>query len=169
VGGYLVIMLTARPLESDSPTYWWNWQDRNREVRTSADGAVQLTVPVRVGKQQGFVVVIRNHSSRTQTVLGLKNATGFGCSPMGVSVSTEDPYRIGESPFSRDLRFTRPGSIPPHQDRTLGVRWTSLNCYGPHTSYGLDQLALRVRVGPFTRSENVPLDAGLFLTKEKRK
>jgi hypothetical protein len=168
VGGYLLIMGTARPLAIDSSVFWWNWQDRNAEVQTQADGTSQFTVPVRIGKQQGFVVWVRNHSGQTQTVLGLAEA-GLGCTSMRVSVSTVDPAPIGLPPWFRDLHFTRPGTIPPHQARVLRVLWTSLDCYGPHTYYGLDHLRLRVRVGPLTRYENVPLDAGYALTKEKLK
>jgi hypothetical protein len=78
-----------------------------------------------------------------------------------VSVPNRD---VDNGGLIRNVRFTLPGVIPPHQIRLVRVLWTSDVCLGKGGSSGIDQLYLRVRVGWFTRTEIVQLTQGWYLS-----
>jgi len=165
VAGYLNYYLTPGSLEFGGASGWWFPQDYNREVFTTTDGATQSTVPFRPGRRQGFFVSIDNPTGVTQTILGPAYGPGVpGDSPgsavvqIGVSVPNLNVDRGGTS---RSVRFTLPGVIPPGQIRLVRVLWTSNICLMDGASSSIDTLALRVRVGWFTRTEIIPLDQTL--------
>ena len=160
--GYLVYYLTPGSLEFAGQSGWWYPQDYSHEVFTMADGAMQTTVPLRSGERQGYAVGIDNPTGVTQIILGPAYGPGvpsnspgsaFGVVQIGVSVFNPD---INGGGFIRSVRFTLPGVIPPGQIRLLRVLWTSNTCSDGGAS-SIDTLALRVRVGWFTRTEIIPL------------
>jgi hypothetical protein len=161
--GYVASAETAAPLSFDGLATWWYPRDYNREVFTEADGAEQVTVPIRSGQQQGFAVNIVNSGDWTQTVLGTApNTVSPGGLDFRISVATTDPDHGGGNVHDRS--YTLPGSIPPHQERVLRMMWTSTSCIARGGSQGIDKLVLRVRVGLLTRTEVINLTQGWFLS-----
>jgi hypothetical protein len=55
------------------------------------------------------------------------------------------------------IRWSSPGSIPPHSQRLLRVLWNSNSCMMPGGSASIQYVGLTVRVGIFTRTEEIPL------------
>jgi hypothetical protein len=157
--GYGVASLIATPLQLGGLSSWWYAKDMTREVDTHADGYQQVTVPIRSGQQQGFVITVVNTSDWTQTVIGTTPdfiSPGGPDSHIGVSRPTTQLDRGGGD--LQSLTYTTPRSIPPHQTVALRVIWISTTCLASGSSSGIDQLMLRVRVGWFTRTEVIPLD-----------
>jgi len=151
-----------RPLQFGGGAAWWYPQDYTHEHDSEADGATQSTVPVRPGQRQGIVITIYNPTDVTQTVLGPgDNAdNGFwdslGFQPGQVRVSVPN-LNVDGGGMTRNIRFIIPGVIPPHQYRELRVIWVSNACSSHGGGASFDALALRVRVGWFTKIETVPL------------
>ena len=167
--GYLSYYLTPGSLEFNGASGWWYPQDYNHEVLTTADGATQTTVPLRSGQRQGYFVNIDNPTGVTQTILGPAYGPGvpwdspgaaFGVVQIGVSVFNRN---INGGGTSRSVMFTLPGVIPPGQIRMVRVLWTTNICSSGGTT-SIDTLALRVRVGWFTRTEIIPLGQAWALT-----
>jgi hypothetical protein len=171
---YLGLILTAPLIQPDGEAMWWYPQDSSHEVRAYADGAQQVTVPVRSGQRQGFAFGIYNPSDFTETVLGPVTSQydpslspdGFGPVEMGVSV----PDRaIAQGGMVRNVGFTLPASIPPHQYRILLTTWISTVCMEKGGGGVIDRLYVRVRVGWFTRTDVIPLGMGWGLTGPSHK
>jgi hypothetical protein len=167
--GYLLYYLTTGPLELSVASGWWYPQDYTHEVFTTADNATQTTVPLRSGQRQGYFVGIDNPTGVTQTILGPaygpdvpfdSPGSAYGVVQIGVSVFNRN---INGGGTSRSVRFTLPGVIPPGQIRLVRVLWISNTCSDGGTS-SIDTLALRVRVGWFTRTEIIPLGQAWALT-----
>lgn len=168
VAGYLVYYLTPGALEFGGASGWWYPQDYNRQVFTNADGATQTTVPLRDGERQGFFVAIDNPTGVTQTILGPAYGRGVpwdspGSAVVQIAVSVPN-LNIDRGGSSRSVRFTLPGVIPPGQIRLVRVLWTSDTCLVGGAASSIDTLALRVRVGWFTRTEIIPLDQAWAVT-----
>jgi hypothetical protein len=161
VAGYVVTTLGTGPLIVSGTSSWWYPQDASREADISADGQSQTMVPIRLGQRQGFLIQVFNTTGRTQTVLGPVGAFGIGSSPYHVSMSPDDPDHIRGT--FRSLRYGAPVPVPPHQSRYLRVLWISRACLEKGSLQGSDQLSLRVRVGLFTRTENLQLNQGWYL------
>ena len=165
--GYGVAAAAAAPVQFNGAASWWYARDSARAVYTEADGAQQTTVPIRSGRQQGFVITVDNPSDWTQTVLGpVAGDDSPGSLHVQIGVATADPYHGGG--VFRPLTYALPESIPPHQTRALRVLWTSTTCLVKGSSEGVDRLSLRVRVGWITRTEVVQLDQGWFLAGPSR-
>jgi hypothetical protein len=148
---------------------WWYPQDDAHSATSMADGAQQWTVPIRYGQRQGLFVTIYNPSSWTQTVLGY--APSSPVSPGSVnaqlSISKQD-YSHGWEGDPLTDQYGLPVSIPPGQVRFLRIIWTSNICE-INAEGGIDEVKLRVRVGWVTRTENVSLLYGFFLSGEGQK
>jgi hypothetical protein len=164
VAGYLVFYLAGGSLEVGPQSMWFYPQDAAREVVTTADGVTQTTVPIRSGQRQGFAVGIYNPTDVTQTIVGTPSVPGLGPdSPAGqtAQVAVSIPNRdINGGGTSRKIRFTLPAVIQPHQLRLLLVTWISDICLDKGATSVMDQISLRVRVGWFTRTEQIPLLQG---------
>jgi hypothetical protein len=172
-GTYLGLILTAPLIQTDGEATWWYPQDAGREVWASADGAQQVTVPIRSGQRQGFAFGIYNPSNFTETVVGpvmlahmpldgYDSPDGFGPVQMGVSVPDRE---IAHGGMIRNVAFMLPASIPPHQYRILLITWISKICLeGKGSATVLDRLYVRVRVGWFTRTDIIPLGMGWGLS-----
>jgi len=165
VAGYLVFYLSAGSLEEGPQSVWWYPQDAARQVITTADGATQITVPIRSRQRQGFEIGLYNPTDVTQTVLGAPDIPGLGpnspaaqTAQVAVSVPNRD---INGGGTSRSVRFTLPAVIRPHELRLLRLTWVSDICLEERGAASvMDQISLRVRVGWFTRTENIPLMEG---------
>jgi hypothetical protein len=161
---------SAPLIEFAGESGWWYPQDYNREVDTSADGAQQTTVPVRSGQRQGFAIGVENPSNFAQTiigpVLGLNapyDSPNGGFGPVQIDVSVPDS-EIANGGFIRNIAFTSvPAVIPPHQYRELRITWISGICLTAGGASIIDSLYLRVRVGPVTRTDVIPLQQGWAL------
>jgi hypothetical protein len=160
--GFLSYYLTPGSLAFGGGSGWWYPQDYNRAVITTADSATQTTVPLRPGERQGYFITIFNPTGVTQTILGPAYGTNVPldspASPvvqLGVSVPN---LNIEHGGASRSVRFTLPGVIPPGQTREVRVLWISDTCSGAGDTSSVNTLAVRVRVGWFTRTEIIPLD-----------
>jgi len=161
---------TAPALTAGGAGGWWYRQDRAHEVDTTADGAIQSTVPIRSGQWQGFFIDLFNRSDLTQTVLGPAVGNSLPSAFVGsggfhgiIGVSTPNhEVDMGSGVFN-GVRFVLPGVIPPHQLRAMRVMWRSTTCLGPGTEQGSDEVALRVRVGSIIRTEVIWLTQGWYV------
>jgi hypothetical protein len=165
--GYLSYFLALGPLEVAGASGWWYPQDYNRAVTTTANGATQTTVSLRSGQRQGYFVSIDNTTGVTQTILGPAYGPNVpldspGSATVQIGVSVPNP-NIEDGGTSRSVRFTAPSVIPPGQIRIVRVLWTSNICSDGGTT-SIDTLALRVRVGWFTRTEIIPLNQAWAVT-----
>jgi len=164
---YLVDILSAPLIEFGGSGVFWYPQDANHEVSARADGAQQVTVPVRSGHWQGLLFDIYNPSNFTETVIGPVPYDfpdqAFGSFDMGVSLPDREIDNYGGT--IRDVGFTLPESIPPHQFRLLRLTWISAMCLeGKGSGFLIDRLRLRVRIGWFTRTDVIALGMGWGLT-----
>jgi hypothetical protein len=71
---------------------------------------------------------------------------------VSVGVGPDD----GDGGYSGQTRWVLPAPIPPHSYRVIRVLWTSGVCQGPGGYLGFTSVSLRVRVGLFTRTEDIP-------------
>jgi|HubBroStandDraft_6_1064221.scaffolds.fasta_scaffold12426_7 hypothetical protein len=169
--GYLIYFLTPGSLEFGGASGWWYPRDYSHEVTTTADGATQTTVPLRSGERQGYVISIYNPTGVTQTILGPAYGPGVPLnspdSPAAQIEVSVPNLNIDHGGSSRNVRFTLHGVIPPGQTREVRVLWTSSICSTDGTA-SVDTLALRVRVGWFTRTEIIPLDQAWALAGNSR-
>jgi hypothetical protein len=161
---------TVPALTAGGSEGWWYAQDRAHEVDTSADGAMQTTVPIRSGQWQGFVVDLFNDSNQTQTVLGPAAGNGLPSAFVGsggfhgiIGVSTPNREIDEGGGVYTGVKFVLPGVIPPHQLRAMRVLWRSTTCLGRGDEQGSDEVALRVRVGWITRTEVIWLTEGWYV------
>jgi hypothetical protein len=154
---YVAVMHGVASLQARGASAWWYPQDTARQVRTEADGIVQLTIPIRSGRQQGFVVDVYNPSSVSQTVLGPASINGSPGSPYGqVAVSTREVR--GGAGALRAAAYGLPGVIPPHQSRAIRLMWVSIVCDESGGGEIDGEFVLQVRVGWITRTEFVNLN-----------
>jgi hypothetical protein len=162
IASYLVYYLAAGSLEEGPQSVWWYPQDAARQVITTADGATQYTVPIRSGQRQGFEIGIYNPTDVTQTVVGAPNVPGVNTpaaqkAEVAVSVPNRD---INGGGTTRNIRFTLPAAIAPHQIRLLRIMWVSDICEAKGAATIMDEISLKVRIGWFTKTETIPLAEG---------
>jgi hypothetical protein len=135
------------------------WTPEDHVVQTQADGATQITIPLRPGHIQGFAVTVYNPSDLSQRILGAAaNTISPGApEPPRIAVSTSLPMKLFGEPHA--VHYQAVGTIPPHSYRWLRVLWRSYQCYleGPGGSQGIDALTLQVKIGWITRTEVVPI------------
>jgi hypothetical protein len=160
---YLVAFLTAGSIQSGGGTGWLYAQDYTREVNSQADLAMQTTAPIRSGQRQGLILNIYNPSNWTQTVLGLApGGSPFG-TPLQIGVSRPN-VEINRGGMIRNVSYTLPEAIPPHQFREVRVQWTSTVCLAKGAEVGIDQIRLQVRIGWTVRTDMIPLNQGFYLS-----
>jgi HAAS domain-containing protein len=160
---YVGAMHSVAALQPRGAAAWWYPQDTAHQVRTEADGLVQLTVPIRSAERQGFVVDVYNPSGMTQTVLGATQ-TAYGATEDGapgspysqLAVSTREVR--GGAAALRAGAYGLPGVIPPHQSRAIRLMWVSIECDERGGGGSVGQLVLQVRVGLITRTETLTLN-----------
>jgi hypothetical protein len=158
--------LNAAPLIQTFETAWYYPQDQARSVMTQAGDTTQYTVPYRFGQEQGILVSIVNNSDWTQTVIGVgPRWSPFTGQPIQVSVGSGKWADFGSS--AGTVNWASPGSIPPHSVRLLRVLWNSDICMGTGGWTSIQDVVLSVRVGVFTRTEDVPLVAAFALSGTK--
>jgi len=163
---YVLLVGNVRPLFMDGISSWYFPRDSALSVETSAGTVTQYTVPERFGQQQGFVIGVENNSDWTQTIVG------FGANWPPASMSSAE-VAVGSGPaadsggIDHDVRWDLPESIPPHSLRLLRVLWTSETCLGPGGDLLISDVPLRVRVGLFTRTVDLPLGITLALSGTK--
>jgi hypothetical protein len=155
--------LSASPLQFSSGGDWWYAQDAHREDIVRTNAATQNSAPIRSGQYQGYVVSVLNLTNVTQTIVGdASGASGWNSPGSGVERLTVSRTYIDIAnglvgrQVAHALTFTLPVSIPPFQSRLVRVLWRSDLCMSPGEGNSIDTLALRVRVGWFTRTEIIP-------------
>jgi hypothetical protein len=158
---YLIPSKQPRPLQFGGSSLWWYAQDDDHQRETQADGATQMTVPVRPGQRQGILINIYNPSDVTQTVLGPGTGVNefhdtMGVQPGQVRVSVPNA-NVGGGGETRNVRFILPAAIRPHQYRELRVIWVSNSCSQAGGGPVLDSLTLRVRIGSLIKTEIIRL------------
>ena len=158
--------LSAGPLQYSNGGDWWYQQDVRHQHIASTATATQNTAPIRSGQRQGYVISIFNPTSVTETIVGDAsgphgwNSPGSGTEQLAVSSSyTDIANGVTGQNAAAGLSFTLPVAIPPFQARLVRVLWTSNLCLGRGEANGIHTLALRVRVGWFTRTEIIPQQA----------
>jgi hypothetical protein len=151
---YVIAVQTAAPLLQDGLSGWWYPQDAARVVITRTINGTQMSVPERFHQQQGFVIGIDNESDWTQTIEGVDPDSESSMLPMTVSVGVGS--QAVEGSYNAQTRWILPASIPPHSSSVIRVLWTSNVCNDPGGYVGFTDVSLRVRVGLFTRTEDIP-------------
>ena len=156
--GTLIYWQTQPAVTFDEGAAWSSPQDAP-STQTEADGATQITIPLRPGQIQGFEIFVYNPSDTSQRILGAPAGSISPGAPVPpqIDVSTTGSAQLVGEPNS--VAYQVGGTIPPHSYRWLRVLWRSYQCYlqGPGGSQGIDRLTLRVKVGWITRTEVIPL------------
>jgi hypothetical protein len=150
---YVIAVQTAAPLSQGGLSAWWYPQDADHGVITTTIDGTQMSVPERFHQQQGVVVGINNESDWTQTIEGVDPNSQVPMLPMTVSVGVGS--QAAEESYNAQTRWVLPASIPPHSSSVIRVLWTSNVCQDPRGDVGFTGVSLRVRVGLFTRTENI--------------
>jgi len=136
---------------------WYYPQDQARSRPNQGGVTPQFTVPERFGQEQGIEISVFNNSDWTQTVVGIEpNRAPFGSSSVQVAVGSGPWADAGDS-LAGPVSWSSPGSIPPHSFRLLRVVWRTDLCMSAGTETSIQDLSLTVRVGIFTRTEQVRL------------
>ncbi|TVZ03019.1 hypothetical protein EAS64_21410 [Trebonia kvetii] len=113
-------------------------------------------VPERFGQEQGILVGLVNNSDWTQTVVSVgPNWQPFSDQPLQAAVASGKWVDTGSA--AGPLSWSSRGSIPPHSFRLLRVLWKSDICMPPTSGAAIQEVVLTVRVGIFTRTEDIPL------------
>jgi predicted transcriptional regulator len=160
---YALLALNAAPLTQGLQAGWYFPQDQVASVTAPAGDENEYSVPARFGQEQGIEVSIVNDSDWTQTVLGgAPYWTPFTSKPVQVAVSSEERGAPGP------VRWSSSGSIPPHSVRLLRVLWNSNICVPPNEGEIFQDLVLTVRVGVFTRTEDVSLASSFDLDSDQQ-
>lgn len=150
----------ARPLESAGDLEWGGVDGLHTHF-VEAGPWTSLNAPARPGHAQSFYVMLANNSAVTQTILGLTYPGKDTAEPEDLAVAVPEKDSVDDQQDAPDHRYTSaPTSIPPG-----GIRWVRCTI---HTAGGglwskgrreyWTDLALRVRVGAYTRNEDVGLD-----------
>jgi hypothetical protein len=165
---YLIPSKVPGSLRFGGSSLWWYAQDDNRQRESQADGATQMTVPVWPGQRQGILINIYNPTEVTQTILGPGAGPDefhdtLGVQPGQVRVSVPNANVEGGG-VTRNVKFTLPGVIPPHQYRLLRVIWVANACSQAGGGGILDSLTLRVRIGSIIRTEIIRLGTTAYAT-----
>ncbi|MGH8889036.1 MAG: hypothetical protein ACRDV3_04655 [Acidothermaceae bacterium] len=166
VGAFEIGPRTAPALRFGGTTGWIYEQDATHVTAVRADGAEQLTVPIRRGQRQGFYIDVYNPSSRSQTVAGLAPNTVM---PGGYTGLRLEIGTTGTSYSAGDLTttgFANRVSIPPHQMRWLKVSWLSTDCLDPDVQLTIDSMSLNVKVGGISRVERLGLHEGIGVSSQ---
>jgi len=151
--GYVIVVQNAAALSQGGLSGWWFRQDANRGTMTTTISGTQFSVPERYHQEQGFVIGVYNDSDWTQTIEGIDSDSEVPTLPMTVSVGVGP--QDGDGSYTAQTRWLLPASIPPHSYRVIRVLFTSNVCQVPGSSVGFQSISLRVRVGLFTRTENI--------------
>jgi len=150
---YVIVVQNAAPLSQGGLSAWWFPQDADSGTLTTTVNGSQMSVPERFHQQQGFVIGINNDSDWTQTIEGVDPSSETPTLPMTVSVGVGPGDADGS--YTDQTGWVVPAPIPPHSYRVIRVLWTSNVCQDPGGNVGFTGLSLRVRVGLFTRTENI--------------
>jgi HAAS domain-containing protein len=161
--GRLVQFLTAPLLQPGPSSGWYYSRDYSREVDTQVATASQTTVPIRSGQRQGIEMNIYNPSDFTETVLGLAPTSNPFGSPLRLLVSQWNP-EVDIGGMVKNVFYGLPMNIAPHQYRMVLVKWYSRTCLAKGSEIGIDQIALRVRVGWLVHTDVIPLNQGFYVS-----
>lgn len=166
--GYLISVNTAAPLIASGEIGWLYPADQALAAGTTADDVTQTAVPYRFGQRQGIEVSLVNDSDWTQEIVGVGPMWQFGSLPGTSQASVESAPHFTEAGGEvLGTSYTLNGGIPPHSVRIVRVYWTSDECMAAHEGNIIDSVALQVRVGGITRTENIPLEEAFVLTGPK--
>jgi len=163
---YVLLALNATPLTEGSVSGWYYPQDQKLSVETQAGDSTQFTVPDRFGQEQGLLIGVVNDSDWTQTVIGVgPHWQPFTGVPIQMAVGSGKWADLGSG--VGPVRWSSPGSIPPHSQRLLRVLWNSNACMMSGGSASIQEVVLTVRVGILTRTEEIPLHFSWGLSGNK--
>lgn len=137
-----------------------------KDIHDGSFDAIQLDA--RPGRQ-GIEFDLDNRTSVSQRVLGFPPGGGpWGGQPSVVytlQVGTRDTHGF---PLTSTRFTTVPVTIPPGQDRDVRLEWKNLECtHLPRRTLTLTGVQLRVKIGPFTRTESVDLPSAIILRSTK--
>ena len=153
---YTLLALSVT-LRQGPVSLWYYPQDQARSRPNQGGITTQLTVPERPGQQQGIEISVFNNSDWTQTVVGVDpDMPPFGDSSAQVAVGSGKEADAGDS-LEGPVSWSSSGSIPPHSYRLLRVLWRTDFCIPAGTAIFIQDLRLTVRVGIFTKTDEVPL------------
>ena len=159
--GYVIAVQTVVPLSHDGLSGWWSPQDVHAATLTSTFNDTEISVPERFHQQQGFVVGVYNDSNWTQTIEGVDANSENPSLPMTVAVGVGPEDGVGG--YTDQTRWVLPAPIPPHSYRVIRLMVTSDVCQDPGGWVAFTNVSLRVRVGLFTRTEDILFDGTDFV------
>jgi hypothetical protein len=134
-----------------------------RDTITEAVGYRQDSVPARYGAWQAFTVEFYNPSAVTQTVLGLTADELTGWAPR-LAVTRIETLNVQAATAALE-QAPASASIPPHTEGLLKYSVHELQCLSKGQVQYWTGIALRVRVGAFTRTEHVDFPhSGMAIT-----
>jgi hypothetical protein len=166
--GLLVSMRSAGPLIGGGAFGWYFPQDQGRDVETQAGDTLQITIPQRYRQEQGFIINIYNESDWTQTVLGAGPFPWLPFSNMPAQIAIGSDKEVDLGGMDNLVRWSFPGSIPPHSVRMLRVLWDSNVCQNPNWSpQYIQDVMLTARVGTVTKTEDIHLNFAVALSGNK--
>jgi hypothetical protein len=146
------IPLSAADLVSTQPVVWWSPIDAGQARAGGVDGYPATIVPIRLG-EQGFAVLIENHSGQDMVV---SNADSANETPDQRAGGPQVSTTIGTAAQARSLAYSPSGKIPAHQARWVRQLSTP-HCVASGNVSGVGSVHLRVEIGAITRTERVSL------------
>ena len=143
-------------------SFGWLPPDNLRTRFVQHDGYDAMVIPARPNHWQTFSVQVHNPSSVTQTILGLATVAPTA-EPERLTVSTTSTA-VGDE--MRAHYTSEPVAIPPDGIRTVRFSTYAGSCsiwgHGNGRGEYVTGLSLRVRVGAFTRTEDVDFGGQSF-------
>lgn len=144
---YVLLPLHAGDLAPVQPAIWWTAADQSAARPGSSQGDPARQVPLRLGEQQGLLVLVINPTGRDQKVLSSDPGE------FSLAVSTTS----GSVAQARSLVYRPSGTVPAHQSRWVRLLIRSDECWEKGGGVPLPGVTLPVRIGWLTRNEVIPL------------
>ena len=144
----------AASLSNQGGVYGWEPPDNLTSHDVQLGPYQGIVTQWRPGQRQAFIFNITNTSGVTQTILGLADQSYL---KERLQISAPDQNDMTHVQYEPAL----PVSIPPNDTRVVRFSMVPYGCHpGDHTYW--QDIALRVRVGWFTRTETVNLSNVIF-------
>jgi hypothetical protein len=148
-------------LTSSQSALWWSPIDQAAARPGASDGVVASKASLRLGQQQGVIVLVVNNTGRDQRVSDPDAPEPPSPANVGLSVSTTS----GTAEQARSLTYLPAGTIPDHQSRWVRFLLYPSECVSPGGSSTLSALHLRVKIGWTFRDVWVPIQPTMQVTQ----
>lgn len=169
--GFAISVAETAPLSSFSDAPWYSWAMKHARSRQLLGYSAVIT-PMKNRKWVGIYLSLDNDTDWAQTVVRVALPSYIVFWPKGPRLAFASSPNVdnGGSPL-RGQRWHHgaPYTIPPHSIRGLLIGWQMDACeFSPGSYFGMNSIPLRVRVGWFTRTENVQLSREYVFQASKK-